>query len=196
MIESQRRKLGSHPHKTLSIGITSDGNPRSSGWVPWQSTANAFNMRTPDIYIAPEDLTDEALWAELQRFRINGCYIFCPLADYSFLSRLPRLQDITIYHGEALGDLEFLRSMEDWFQLHIEDAVLEDLGPLFPAGSRKGIRSYCVCLAGCTVKDHSALIQQGIYLSELVILMPEGSNDRARWTDVRCGKYTYHEYRL
>ena len=62
----------------------------------------------------------------------------------------------------------FLRSMPGWFQLHVEDAVLEDL---------------------------SALTQEGIYLSELVILVPEGSNDKERWKAVRCGKYTYHEYK-
>ena len=85
--------------------------------------------------------------------------------------------------------------MPGWFQLHVEDAVLEDLSDLFPEGRRKGIYSFCVCLSGCTVKDLSALTQEGIYLSELVILAPEGSNDKKRWKAVRCGKYTYHEYK-
>lgn len=196
MIESQREKLMNYPHDYLSIGITSDGRPRGSGWVPWRSTANAFNMRTPEVFLCPADLADEALWTELSRFHINGCYIFCPLEDYSFLTRLPELQDITIHQGGALRDLGFLRPMEDWFQLHVEDAVLENLTDLFPNGPRKGIHSYCVCLSGCTVKDFSALTQEGIYLSELVILAPEGSNDKERWKAVRCGRYTYHEYRL
>ena len=71
----------------------------------------------------------------------------------------------------------------------------ENLDDLFPDGLRKGIFSICLCLSGCTVRDHSALTQPDVRLSELVILMPEGSNDKDRWTDVRCGKYTYHEYR-
>ena len=196
MIESQREKLMNYPHKYLSIGITSDGRPRGSGWVPWRSTANAFNMRTPEVFLCPADLADEALGAEPSRFHINGCYIFCPLEDYSFLTRLPELQDITIHQGGALRDLGFLRPMEDWFQLHVEDAVLENLDDLFPDGLRKGIFSICVCLSGCTVRDHSALTQPDVRLSELVILMPEGSNDRDRWTDVRCGKYSYFEYRV
>lgn len=195
MLESQREKLHAYPHQYLSIGITEDGTPRSGGWVPWNSMANAFNMRTPQIFFAPEDLTDEATWAELSRFHINGCYIYCPLEDYSFLERLPELQDITIRQGGALRDLHFLRKMEDWFQLNIEDAVLESLDDLFPNGPRKGIHSYCVCLSGCTVKDLSALVHPNIYLSELVILMPQGSNDRERWKAVRCRKYTYHEYK-
>ena len=195
MTQSQREKLSSFPHKTLSIGITADGSPRRSGWVPWQSMANAFNMRTPDIYLAPEDLRDEALWAELSRFRVNGCYIFCPLEDYSFLTRLTQLQDLTIHQGGALRDLAFLRQMPQWFQLHIEDAVLENLDDLFPDGPRKGIYSICVCLSGCQVADLSALTREDIWLSELVILMPEGSGEKDRWKHIRCGTYTYHEYR-
>ncbi len=196
MIESQRQKLTDYPHKYLSLGITETGEPRRSISVPWDRTANAFNMRTPDIYIAPEDLADEALWTELGRFRVVGCYAFCPLEDYSFLSRLPLLQDIRICQGSALRNLEFLRSMPEWFQLFIEDAVLEDLDPLFPDGPRRGIFSICVCLSGCTVQDISALTREDVRLSELVILTPEGSNDKDRWNAVRCGKYTYHEYRV
>lgn len=196
MTESQREKLREYPHRYLSIGITSDGEPLYSGWVPWQSMANAFNMRTPEIFLCPDDLTDQALWAELQRFHINGCYIFCPLEDYSFLEPLKDLQDLRIFCGGNLRDLHFMRDKEDWFQLHVEDAVLETLNDLFPNGPRRGIHSYCVCLAGCTVKDISALEQKGIYLSELVILQPEGSNDKARWENIRCGEYSYFEYRL
>lgn len=196
MLESQRQKLTEYPHKYLSIGITEDGAPRRSIWVPWHSTGNAFNMRTPQIYLAPADLTDEALWAELSRFHVNGCYIFCPLEDYAFLERLPELQDLNIYKGGALRSLGFLRSMPEWFQLHVEDAVLEDLVDLFPDGPRKGVSSICVCLSGCTVRDISALTREGVRLSELVILMPEGSADKDRWKAVRCGRYTYHEYRV
>lgn len=196
MTEADRQTLRNYPHKYLSIGITADGTPRRSGWVPWENMGNAFNMRTPNLYFSPSELEDEELWAELARLNINGCYIFCPLTDYSFLSRMPGLQDITIYQGGALRDLGFLRSMGDWFQLHVEDAVLENLNDLFPEGPRKGIHSCCVCLSGCTVKDHSALVHPDIWLSELVILAPEGSNDRQRWKDVRCGTYTYHEYRV
>ena len=194
MIESQREKLMNYPHDYLSIGITVDGAPRRSVWVPWHSTGNAFNMRTPQIFLAPADLTDEALWAELSRFHVNGCYIFCPLEDYSFLERLPELQDLNIYKGGALRSLGFLRSMPEWFQLHVEDAVLTDLNDLFPDGPRKGILSCCICLSGCQVADLSAL--ENVRLSELVILMPEGSADKDRWKAVRCGRYTYHEYRV
>ena len=193
MTESERQFLREYSKKYLSIGITADGKPRRSVWVPWELTGNAMNMRTPDLYFSPEELQDEALWEELKRFHIVGCYIFCPLDDYGFLYRLTELQDLNIYKGGALRDLRFLRTMPEWFQLHVEDAVLTDLNDLFPDGPRKGILSCCICLSGCQVADLSAL--ENVRLSELVILMPEGSNDRDRWKSVRCGKYTYHEYR-
>ena len=193
MTESQRQFLREYSKKYLSIGITADGKPRRSVWVPWELTGNAMNMRTPDLYFSPEELQDEALWEELKRFHIVGCYIFCPLDDYGFLYRLTEIQDLNIYKGGALRDLRFLRTMPEWFQLHVEDAVLENLDDLFPDGPRKGILSCCICLSGCQIADLSAL--ENIRLSELVILMPEGSNDKDRWKSVRCGKYTYHEYR-
>lgn len=193
MTESERQFLREYSKKYLSIGITADGKPRRSVWVPWELTGNAMNMRTPDLYFSPEELQDEALWEELKRFHIVGCYIFCPLDDYGFLYRLTELQDLNIYKGGALRDLRFLRTMPEWFQLHVEDAVLENLDDLFPDGPRKGILSCCICLSGCQVADLSAL--ENIRLSELVILMPEGTNDKDRWKAVRCGKYTYHEYR-
>ena len=196
MTESKRELLNSHPHEYVSIGITKDAQPRASGWVPWHSTSNAFNMRTPRVFFDPEELQDPEVWAWLDAHKVNGCYIYCPLTDYSFLARLPHLQDITIFRGEALRDLAFLRKLPDWFQLQVEGAVLEDLSDLFPDGPRKGVHSYCVCLDGNTVKDMSALTQPGIYLSELVILEPEGSNDRERWKAVLCGKYSYFEYRV
>ena len=193
MTESERQFLREYSKKYLSIGITADGKPRRSVWVPWELTGNAMNMRTPDLYFSPEELQDEALWEELKRFHIVGCYIFCPLDDYGFLYRLTELQDLNIYKGGALRDLRFLRTMPEWFQLHVEDAVLENLDDLFPDGPRKGILSCCICLSGCQVADLSAL--ENVRLSELVILMPEGTNDKDRWKAVRCGKYTYHEYR-
>jgi hypothetical protein len=196
MTDSKREYLKDHTSQYVSIGISRGAKHVSSGWVPWHSTGNAFNMRIPNVFFDPEELEDPEIWEWLDTKRVNGCYIFCPLSDYSFLARFPHLQDITILYGDALRDLHFLRENREWFQLHVEGAVLENLDDLFPEGPRKGIHSYCVCLDGHTVKDISALTQPGIYLSELVILEPEGSNDRARWEAVRCGRYSYFEYRL
>lgn len=195
MTEAEKQILRKFPHKTISLGVTEDGHGRKSIHVPWQLGCNAYNMRTPDLWLSPAELLDEDLWAELGRLRVTGMYIFCPLEDYSFLSRLTALQDITIYQGGKLRDLRFLRQMPDWFLLHIEDAVLDGLDDLFPAGVRPGMGSRNVCLSGCTVADVSALEREDVRLSELLILMPDGSSDRERWQRIRCSKFSYFEYR-
>jgi hypothetical protein len=71
--------------------------------------------------------------------------------------------------------------------------VLENLRDLFPAGVRPGMGSRNVCLSGCTVADPS--VPEGTRLSELLILMPEGSGDRERWNAIPCSKFSYFEYR-
>lgn len=191
MTESERQYLLSYPKETISIGVTRDGKARRSVWIPWEFDGNAYNMHTPDIWLSPEALQDEDLWTGLARLRVVGCYLFTPFTDYSFLFRLPDLLDLHIYKGFFLPDLDFLRSMPHWRQLHIEDAVLEDLTALV---SGPAVSGRCICLSGCTVRDVSALDTSR--LSELVILMPRGSNDRDRWKHIRCGKYTYYEYKL
>jgi hypothetical protein len=79
--------------------------------------------------------------------------------------------------------------MPDWYLLHIEDAVLDDLEDLIPADPRR--RN--VCLSGCTVADNAAL--ERVNLSELLILALEGSGDRERWARFPCSKFSYFEYR-
>lgn len=194
MIESQLALLRQRSGKPVSIGITETGEPRRSVPVPWQRTMNAYNMRTPDVYLSPDDLEKPEVRELLAGCRVVGCYAFCPMEDYGFLSDFSQLQDIHIRSGFALKSLEFLRAMEEWFQLCVWDAELPDLDDLFPEGMRRGIHSCCVCFNGCTVGDISALEREDVRLSELVILVPRGANQRERWQNVRCGKYTYYEY--
>lgn len=192
MTETQRAILESRESRYLSIGITSDGEPKRSIAVPWARTGNAYNMRTPNVYLSPVDLVDEGIWAALERFEVIGCYCFCPLTDYGFLKRLPALQDVHIRKCFFLEDLSFLTT--EWFQLYLEDAVLWDLNGLFPQGRSAGLHSYCVALVNCHVADHSALLGGGVRLSELVVGIPRGSREWKKWQSVPCGKYTWFEF--
>ena len=190
MTEAEKNILRNYPHKTISLGVTTDGHRRKGIHIPWQLSCNAYNMRTPDIWLSPAELEDSELWEELARLRVVGCYIFCPLEDYSFLNRLTAMQDLAIFRGGALRDLSFLRQMPEWYMLHIEDAVLDDLEDLIPA--KPWMRN--VCLSGCIVTDNTALSR--VNLSELLILMPEGSGGRERWQHIPCSKFSYFEYRV
>ena len=87
MLESERNKLNNRESEYLSIGITQGGVPRVTIGVPWEATAHAFNMRTPNVYLSPEDLQDEEVMVLIESYKVIGCYIWAPLTDYGFLAR-------------------------------------------------------------------------------------------------------------
>lgn len=164
--------------------------------MPWKHTCNAFNMKTPDLWLAPEDLEDLEVLEMLRQSRVVGCYCFCPLEDYSVLRHFPHIWDLQIHKGQQLKDLRFMENMGEWFQLYIEDAQLEDLKPAFPGNWReKGLHSYCVGFVGCRIRDISALLREDIRLNELVICQPEGTCEKDRWKSVRASSYQYYEYK-
>ena len=189
MLASQREKLLQYEGKYLKFGITEGGIPRTSIPVPWEGTAHAFNMRTPDVYLAPEDLQDAELLAQLQEFRILGCYIFAPLESYSFLEGFTTLQDLYIRGGAAIRDLSFLKELKDLSMFYLEDAALQDLEHLFTGD---GFYGYCLGLCNCRVAELTPLHHR---LSELLILQPEGTGERERWRALSPLKYYYYEYR-
>ena len=196
MLTEQKSRLESMAGGTLSIGISAGGQPRKSIGVPWKHTGNAYNMRTPDLWLAPEDLRDPTVEEKLKASSVIGCYSFVPLGDYSFLSKFPDLQDLRLRGNKARMDLSFLESLKDWFLLYIEDAQLEDLSPAFPENWRdKGLHSYCVGFVGCDVTSLEPMVRDEIYLSELLVCQPEGTGDKSRWKAVRAGTYRYFEYK-
>lgn len=195
MLASQKQLLETRTSEYLNLGITADGEPRRAIPVPWELTGSAMNMRTPDLYLAPEDLQDAALMARLRQFHVLGCYIFTPLEDYSFLAGFPELWDVSIWHGQNLKDLSFMRSLPEWFMFYLEDAQLDTLDPLFPPEvPKERFRSYCLGFSGCRVGDNSAIERSGLFFSELLVLCPKGAGERSRWKLGRVGRRTYYEY--
>lgn len=196
MTEERKVSLEACQGQYLSIGITESGEPVKSIWVPWKHDTNAYNMKTPDLWFSPEEILDSSVTEKLSRCRVVGCYCFAPMENYAFLGNFPHLCDLRIFAGKNLRDLSFMKGMREWFQLHIEDACLEDLSPAFPANWReKGLRSYCVAFVGCRIRDISPMVREDIRLSELLICQPEGTAEKERWKPVRAGTYRYFEYR-
>ena len=198
MIESERNKLINRDSEYLSIGITLGGAHRMSVGVPWQVTAHAFNMRTPDVYISPEDLQDEALMELIQSYKVIGCYIWAPLKDYSFLARFKYLQDINIKNGDAITNLDFLTELYECRMLYLQNAALENLDIIVEVKKNStailgGLR--CVGLDNCVVKDLSVLKNEKVHFSEFLVWMPEGSNEVSRWDVVSAGKFQYFEFK-
>ncbi len=180
----------------LSIGITASGEPYGPLAVPWDNMANAFNMKTPQVYLSAEDIKDPEILEILKEYEILGCYIFDALDDYSFIADFKDLRDVFIMNGENITDISFMKDLKEWFMFYIENARIPNLEPLFPKEKKLGILPYCIGFGGCEIKDISALENPEIYLSELVVLCPKGSNNRERWRNIRCGHYGYYEYEL
>ena len=199
MVESQREELNKKTSEYLSIGITPGGNPVKAIGIPWETTANAFNMRTPDIFLSPEDLNDEALMAELESYKVIGCYIWAPLEDYSFISRFKDMQDVSIRNADSVRNLDFLKGLDKCRMLFLENAKLDNLHVITELKLRdaKNFDSYlCVSLDNCEVEDISGLENEKLYFSEFLVWKPEGSNEHDRWSVMRASKKKYYEFRV
>lgn len=196
MLDSQREILKNQNSEYLSLGITQNGEPYGAIAVPWEHTASAFNMKTPNVYLSEQDLKDPEIREILKEYHIIGCYIFNALQDYSFIADFKELHDVFILDGCNITDLSFMKELNEWFMLYIEDARLPNLDPLFPKGKKDKFFPYCIGFGGCEIKDITALENSEIYLSELIVLCPKGTNDREKWQNIRCGTYSYYEYDL
>ncbi len=196
MLDSQKEIFEKLNSEYLSIGITSNGEPYGPIAVPWEHTASAFNMKTPDVFLSKQDIKDTEIREMLKKYHIVGCYIFDALDDYSFIADFKELRDVFIMNGDNITDLSFMKELDEWFMLYIEDAHIQNLDPLFPKDKKIGFLPYCIGFGGCEINDITALENSEIYLSELIVLCPKGTNDRERWQNIRCGTYGYYEYEM
>ena len=197
MLAEQKEKLMNKTGEFLCLGITADGRPVGIINVPWKSTANAYNMRLPDVYITPEDLHNEEIMSRIKEFFVSGCYIWVPLEDYGFLSEFKDIMDISIKDGSGVKNLSYLEGLTECTMLYLRDAHLENLEELVKAkkSSAKPRTLSNICLDGCVVDDLSHFEGEKLFFNELTVFMPERSNEKDRWTAVskRCN---YFEYRI
>jgi len=198
MIETERKKLYGKDEKYLSIGITKGGIPRTSVWVPWEDTVHAFNMRTPSVYISPEDLNDKEIMGKISTYKVIGCYIWESLQDYSFLTCFKDLQDISINNGETLQNLDFLSELYECSMLYLRSAKLKDLDII--ADVKKKSKNVfgalrCIGLDDCEIEDVSVFEKEKMHFSEFLVWKPEGSNESSKWSAVSASKFRYYEFR-
>lgn len=180
--------------KYTSIGISADGSSQWPMEIPWQHMADAFNMKTPRIFLTADEIYEPEVLEKLKEHVVVGCYIFVPLEDYSFLNELPDLWDVHIEHAENLKDISFLEHCPECFMVHIEEAHIPSFDPMFSQKPSKRMPAMCLCLVDCKVDNNDALYGEGVYFSEVVIINPNGTNDRERWEKVRAGEFVYYEY--
>lgn len=198
MITSEREKLRNKDSEYLSIGITSGGVPRMSVGIPWETTAHAYNMRTPNIYLSPEDLHDEELMRGLESYKVIGCYIWVPMDNYSFLARFKGLQDINIKNGDAITKLDFLSELYECRMLYLQNAKLKSLDIIVEVKKNSTAMFgclRCIGLDNCEVEDLSVFETEKVKFSEFLIWKPEGTNERARWNVVSALTRRYYEFK-
>lgn len=197
MLEAQLTKLQSCTGAYLSIGITNDGIPHNAIGIPWEGTAHAYNMRLPDVYLAPEDLLSSDIVALILNCKVIGCYIWAPLENYDFLAQFPLLQDLSIKNGDSLRDLDFLKALSQCRMLYLQNAKLKDLDVLL---ALKQVAQHpldclrCVCLDNCRVEDLSAFTSTQVSFSEFLVWCPKGTNEKRRWQCVRAHTRRYYEF--
>lgn len=197
MIETERNKLNSRKSEYLSIGITPGGMCLTAVGIPWETTASAYNMRIPDVYLSPEDLQDEEMMRLLESYKVIGCYIWTPLDDYSFLARFKDLQDICIYYGDAIRNLDFLSELYDCRMLYLHNAKLKNLDVIVEV-KKKSKDSFgclkCIGLDTCEVKDLSVFKTEKVQFLEFLVWKPKGSNEKGRWNVISAMTKRYYEY--
>ena len=190
MLQSQLEKLQNRSSDWISIGITQTGEPVRSIHVPWYYDTNAYNMKTPDIFLSPDDTLDEKLMEELAGLRVVGCYIFCPMENYEFLRVFPDLWDLNLYEARGLKSLEFLQAFPELRMLFLEGATLANLDLLFGV-RRRGFR--CLALYDCRVENLDSLRDYCGYISEIIVANPQNRDERARWKDIQPQKVRYYD---
>lgn len=127
MLQTEREKLFDPKREYLNLGISEGGAVYGVIPVMWESTAAAFNMKSPSIFISPEDLSDSEIMARICSLDLLGLYIYTPLEDYSFIEKFTDLRDIHIERGENIKNLDFLREMHECSMLFLAHANLTDI---------------------------------------------------------------------
>lgn len=169
MLESERKRLFDPKTEYINLGITPKGAVYDVTPVMWEKTSTAFNMKTPNLFIAPEDLSCGEIMERIKSLSVYGLYIYTSLEDYGFISQLPDLMDIHIRRANNIKNLDFLRDNAECSMLFISGAKLPDIdiiGEIKRSG--RGILPYrYIGLYDCNIA--SPLNCEGIRFSEFII---------------------------
>ena len=197
MLESERKKLFDPKIEYVNIGISEGGVAYGMIPVMWDSTAAAYNMKSPNVFISPEDLCDGEVMARIRSLNVRGLYIYTPLDDYGFIADFSDLYDIHIECAENMKNLDFLSEMHDCAMLFLHNANLSDIDVLWEVKkANKGIvRAFrYVGLYDCNVDKTPDFSDCRCYFTEfLVWSKPENAErDREKWSSLNALTKKYY----
>lgn len=196
MIASQKKRLFEWERDFVSIGITKDGEPLQVISVPWEKTCNAYSMRCPDVYLAPEDTSDADILSEILKHKVIGCYIWVPLEDYSFLSAFTSMRDLSVEYADNMTDLDFLRNFKSCELLFLHKARLKNLDAILDMKKNEdAIFSVfkCVGLCNCEVDDVSRFERERFDFSEFLIWRDTERDEKEKWRHVKANTKRYYD---
>jgi len=199
MRDDERQKLINWKNEYISIGITQGGLPKTAMQIPWESTGQAYNMCTPNVYIAPEDLEDEEIMNMLKSYKVVGCYIWVPLTDYSFISNFEELWDLYIANGDKIRDLIFMENLNQCRMLFLQNAKLENLDIVLKLNKKPGApfdRLKCVALMNCEVNDLTCFENEKHDFFEFLVWEAGENKSRKRWNVVNSYIRKYRKIKI
>ncbi|MDO4327485.1 MAG: hypothetical protein Q4E24_15930 [bacterium] len=193
MLATEKEKLKERMGRYISLGITENGECRSSYWIPWEHTISAMNMKLPNVYLSKDDLKDAEIFSQLSQCHVIGCYIFTPLENYDVLAQFHELRDLAILSAEHLTSLSFLHGVEDLAMLYLENAHIQDLDAAFPPGKLYPICHRCLGLYHCEVDHPEAIFSDNLFFSELLLWKPVlNQEEKQLWKKARAHTFRYY----
>ena len=195
MKKEEKEKLLNHKSEYISIGITDDGVAYNGFSIPWESMANAYNMRLPNVFITPNDLNNEEIMNLILSKKVIGCYCWSALETFDFVSSFLDIEDINIFKGENLINIDFIRSLNELRMLFIKDANLYDIDAILdmPQSKRELPRLKSVGLYNCHVKDISMFLEKEHRFKEFLVWNKIGELERKKWEIVSALKRKCYE---
>lgn len=195
MKKEEKEKLLNHKSEYISIGITDDGVAYNGFSIPWESTANAYNMRLPNVFITPNDLNNEEIMNLILSKKVIGCYCWSALETFDFVSSFLDIEDINIFKGENLTNIDFIKSLKELRMLFIKDAKLYNIDAILdiPQSKMQFPRLKSIGLYNCQVKDISAFLEKEHRFNEFLIWNKKGELKRKKWEIVSALKRKCYE---
>ncbi len=100
--------------------------------IPWNATASAFNMKTPNESINIKN--NPETWLEMlgDLDEITSLFLACDLKEeeYEFLEKLHHVQQLYMYTAENVTNMNFIKNMIYLNDLYICDSKISDVTPL------------------------------------------------------------------
>ena len=195
MRKEEKEKLLNHKSEHISIGITDDGVAYNGFSIPWESTSNAYNMRLPNVFITHDDLNDEEIMGMILSRKVIGCYCWSSLENFDFVSHFSDIEDVNIFKGEKLKNIDFVKSLKELRMLFIGNAMLDNIGAILqiPKSDRQFIRMMNIGLYNCEVKDLSTFLEKEHKFHEFLVWNKKEKLERKKWGVVSALKKKVYE---